>query len=94
MGQKKEALIEWVSCYGWGILIILSFIGILFYYGILSPDNFLPKDSKVNNACEIKCEEIGETYSGIYNELDNGSFACKCQTILTVNMNKTNEGLN
>jgi len=42
MEKKSQAAMEFLMTYGWAILVVLIAIGALSYFGILSPDRFLP----------------------------------------------------
>ncbi|MBI1936050.1 hypothetical protein HYS31_06435 [Candidatus Woesearchaeota archaeon] len=43
LGSKKsQAALEFIMTYGWAILVVLVAIGALAYFGVLSPDKFLP----------------------------------------------------
>lgn len=42
MNLKGQAALEFLMTYGWAILVVLVAIGALAYFGVLSPDNFLP----------------------------------------------------
>lgn len=39
---KSQAALEFIMTYGWAILVVLVAIGALAYFGVLSPDRFLP----------------------------------------------------
>ena len=39
---KNQAALEFIMTYGWAILVVLVAIGALAYFGVLSPDRFLP----------------------------------------------------
>lgn len=39
---KSQAALEFLMTYGWAILVVLVAIGALSYFGVLSPDKFLP----------------------------------------------------
>src|SRR3989304_2289991 len=41
--KKSQAAMEFLMTYGWAILVVLVAIGALAYFGVLSPDNFLPE---------------------------------------------------
>ncbi len=44
MVQKRgQAALEFLMTYGWAILVVLAAIGALAYFGVLSPDRFLPE---------------------------------------------------
>ena len=40
--QKSQAALEFLMTYGWAILVVLVAVGALAYFGVLSPDKFLP----------------------------------------------------
>ena len=40
--KKGQAALEFIMTYGWAILVVLVAIGALAYFGVLSPDKFLP----------------------------------------------------
>src|SRR3989338_2935712 len=40
--KKSQAAMEFLMTYGWAILVVLVAIGALAYFGVLSPDKFLP----------------------------------------------------
>ena len=42
-GRNAQAAMEFLMTYGWAILVVLVAIGALAYFGVLSPDNFLPE---------------------------------------------------
>lgn len=43
MYKKAQAAMEFLMTYGWAILVVLAAIGALAYFGILSPERFLPE---------------------------------------------------
>lgn len=43
MMKKGQAAMEFLMTYGWAILVVLAAIGALAYFGVLSPDRFLPE---------------------------------------------------
>ncbi|MDO8740038.1 MAG: hypothetical protein Q7J54_00515 [Candidatus Woesearchaeota archaeon] len=42
MFKKGQAAMEFLTTYGWAILVVLAAIAALAYFGVLSPDKFLP----------------------------------------------------
>src|SRR3989338_553172 len=40
--RSGQAALEFLMTYGWAILVVLVAIGALAYFGVLSPDRFLP----------------------------------------------------
>ncbi len=43
MMRKGQAAMEFLMTYGWAILVVLVAIGALAYFGVLSPQKFLPE---------------------------------------------------
>jgi hypothetical protein len=43
MHRKAQAAMEFLMTYGWAILVVLAAIAALAYFGVLSPDRFLPE---------------------------------------------------
>lgn len=41
--KRGQAAMEFLMTYGWAILVVLAAIGALAYFGVLSPDRFLPE---------------------------------------------------
>lgn len=41
--KKSQAAMEFLMTYGWAILVVLAAIAALAYFGILSPEKFLPE---------------------------------------------------
>ena len=42
INTKSQAAMEFLMTYGWAILVVLVAVGALAYFGVLSPDKFLP----------------------------------------------------
>lgn len=43
MRKKAQAAMEFLMTYGWAILVVLVAIGALAYFGVLTPERFLPE---------------------------------------------------
>lgn len=41
--KRAQAAMEFIMTYGWAILVVLAAIGALAYFGVLSPEKFLPE---------------------------------------------------
>jgi hypothetical protein len=54
--KKSQAAMEFLMTYGWAILVVLVAIGALAYFGVLSPDRFLP--SKCQLPAGIACTDF------------------------------------
>ena len=71
MFGKSQAAMEFLMTYGWAILVVLVAIGALAYFGVLSPDRFLP--SKCTLPAGIACTDFKiSTASGATIVLRNG----------------------
>ena len=54
--RKSQAAMEFLMTCGWAILVVLVAIGALAYFGVLSPDRFLP--SKCQLPAGIACTDF------------------------------------
>jgi len=56
--KKCQALLEFIMCYGWAILVVLSAVGILAYLGLWDerPENIITQDY-----CEGYCGALNKT---------------------------------
>jgi len=61
INKKSQAALEFIMTYGWAILVVLVAIGALAYFGVLSPDRFLP--SKCIMQAGIACLDHKATAS-------------------------------
>lgn len=57
--------------YGWAILVVLAAIGALAYFGVLSPDRFLPE--KCTLPAGIACLDFRYTGTAIEMAIQNGA---------------------
>jgi hypothetical protein len=58
MHKKGQAAMEFLMTYGWAILIVLIAIGALAYFGVLSPDRFLPEKCAISTGSGIFCDDF------------------------------------
>ncbi|MEK6808341.1 MAG: hypothetical protein AABY14_01495 [Nanoarchaeota archaeon] len=70
MAKKSQAAMEFLMTYGWAILVVLVAIGALAYFGVLSPDRFLP--SKCTLPSGIACIDHSASSAAITVRLQNG----------------------
>lgn len=54
--RKAQAAMEFLLTYGWAILVVLAAIGALAYFGVLSPNRFMP--SKCTMPAGIFCQDF------------------------------------
>jgi uncharacterized protein (UPF0333 family) len=70
MYKKAQAAMEFLMTYGWAILVVLVAIGALAYFGVLTPDKFLP--NKCTLPAGIGCVDHKATPNGVTVVLRNG----------------------
>ena len=70
MFKKSQAAMEFLMTYGWAILVVLVAIGALAYFGVLSPDKFLP--AKCTLPAGIACTDFKITATTVDVVLRNG----------------------
>ena len=63
MMKKSQAALEFIMTYGWAILVVLVAIGALAYFGVLSPDKFLP--AKCTMQAGLACIDHKATASSL-----------------------------
>ncbi|MBI2129698.1 hypothetical protein HYU07_05670, partial [Candidatus Woesearchaeota archaeon] len=83
MFKKGQAAMEFLMTYGWAILVVLVAIGALAYFGVLSPDKFLP--SKCVMPSGVACLDHRATTSQITLVLQNSLGYGMSSVALTVN---------
>ena len=69
INRKSQAALEFIMTYGWAILVVLVAIGALAYFGVLSPDRFLP--SKCTMQPGIACNDFKITPTSLTVYLQN-----------------------
>ena len=67
--RKSQAALEFLMTYGWAILVVLVAISALAYFGVLSPDKFLP--SKCTLQSGIACTDFKVTATNVTLFLQN-----------------------
>ncbi len=58
MSKKGQAAMEFLMTYGWAILVVLIAIGALAYFGVLSPEKFLPEKCVISSGSGLFCDEF------------------------------------
>ena len=61
MAKKAQAAMEFLMTYGWAILVVLIAIGALAYFGVLSPEKFLPEKCVISTGSGLFCQEFSAT---------------------------------
>ena len=67
--RSSQAALEFIMTYGWAILVVLVAIGALAYFGVLSPDQFLP--SKCILQSGIACTDFKVTATTLVMYIQN-----------------------
>tara|TARA_Y100000310_G_scaffold327508_1_gene394012 strand:- start:9200 stop:9649 length:450 start_codon:yes stop_codon:yes gene_type:complete len=56
--KRAQAAMEFLMTYGWAILVVLVAIGALAYFGVLSPEQFLPEKCLISSGSGLYCEDF------------------------------------
>jgi len=83
MFKKGQAAMEFLMTYGWAILVVLAAIGALAYFGVLSPDRFLPEKCTLPSG--IACLDFRYTGTAIELSIQNGAGFDMSGVSVTVN---------
>jgi hypothetical protein len=62
---------EFLMTYGWAILVVLAAIGALAYFGVLSPDRFLPEKCTLPSG--VACLDFTATTSAVTLVIQNSA---------------------
>ena len=90
--RKGQAAMEFLMTYGWAILVVLAAIGALAYFGVLSPDKFLPDKCTANppfSCGEYKISEL----NGLNISLQNNAGVDAYINSVNVSCAATNSGV-
>ncbi len=69
-GRKSQAAMEFLMTYGWAILVVLAAIAALAYFGVLSPEKFLPEKCLIETGFTCISSKVEPAQSTIV--LSNG----------------------
>ena len=72
MFKKSQAAMEFLMTYGWAILVVLVAIGALAYFGVLSPDRFLPAKCQLPSGIACTDFSVSSANPGINIVIRNG----------------------
>ena len=70
MDKRAQAAMEFLMTYGWAILVVLVAIGALAYFGVLSPEKFLPSSCTLPSG--LACIDHKATATGVTLVIRNG----------------------
>lgn len=69
INKKSQAALEFLMTYGWAILVVLVAVGALAYFGVLSPDKFLPAKCSLQSGMACLDHKVQAAPSGTGNGL-------------------------
>ena len=69
INKKGQAALEFLMTYGWAILVVLVAVGALAYFGVLSPDKFLP--AKCTMPAGLACTDHKATATSMVLRIQN-----------------------
>ena len=69
IAKKSQAALEFIMTYGWAILVVLVAIAASAYFGVLSPERFLP--SKCTLQAGIACLDFKATATALTINVQN-----------------------
>jgi hypothetical protein len=73
--KKGQGFMEWAGTYGWAILSAVIVIGVLFYFGVFSPDTY-----------QIPEKDFCESQNYTWLDSGNGAFFRKCYNVSENNL--------
>ena len=68
--KKSQAAMEFLMTYGWAILVVLAAIAALAYFGVLSPEKFLPEKCLIETGFTCISSKVESAQSTVV--LSNG----------------------
>ena len=87
-GKKGQAAMEFLMTNGWAILVVLAAIGALAYFGVLSPDRFLPEKCTLPSG--VACLDFTGTTSQVDLVIQNSAGFDMQTTTVFVNSTSAN----
>ena len=95
INKKSQAALEFLMTYGWAILVVLVAVGALAYFGVLSPDKFMPAKCLVQSG--LACLDHKATANSLVLRVQNSlgfdivinelkALQCTAQTGLTTSL--------
>ncbi len=82
--SKAQAALEFLMTYGWAILVVLAAIAALVYFGVFSPERFLPESCVITSG--LACTDFKITTTNVSLFIQNGLG----ETVNIQNINLTN----
>lgn len=70
MMRKAQAAMEFLMSYGWALLVVMAAIGALAYFGVLSPEKYIPESCVLEQG--VGCADFKVTQTDVTLYLQNG----------------------
>jgi hypothetical protein len=86
--KRAQAAMEFLMTYGWAILVVLAAIGALAYFGVLSPDRFLPEKCTLPSG--VACLDFTGTSTVVTLVIQNSAGFDMTGVAVTINSSATN----
>ena len=86
--KRAQAAMEFLMTYGWAILVVLAAIGALAYFGVLSPDRFLPEKCTLPSG--IACLDFTATSTEVVLVIQNSAGFDMTGVVVSVNSTTDN----
>ena len=68
--RKAQAAMEFLMSYGWALLVVMAAIGALAYFGVLSPEKYVPESCVLEQG--LGCADFMITQTDVTIYLQNG----------------------
>ncbi len=88
MFRKAQAAMEFLMTYGWAILVVLAAIAALAYFGVLSPDRFLPEKCTLPSG--VACLDFTGTASAVTLVIQNSAGFDMQTVVVAINSTTSN----
>jgi uncharacterized protein (UPF0333 family) len=56
--KKSQAAMEFLLTYGWALIVVIVAVGALAYFGVMSPEKFLPEKCLIPTSSGLWCSEF------------------------------------
>lgn len=86
--NKAQAAMEFLMTYGWAILVVLAAIAALAYFGVLSPDRFLPEKCTLPSG--VACLDFTGTSSTVTLMIQNSAGFDMNTVVVSINSTTSN----
>jgi hypothetical protein len=67
--RRGQAALEYIVTYGWGFLVIVVVLGVLAYFGLLSPSRYVPQ--RCDFGAQMQCVDYKLQNGNVYVQFRN-----------------------